>query len=233
MSELFMMVSILDRHKAKKFLNFYQESGIQVNLNTVARGTATSEVLDYFGLESIEKILITSIVTRSVWKNIKKGLQEKMNIDIPGTGIAFIIPLSSIGGKRQLQFLTQNQDFTKGEESTLKDTKYELLIAITNQGYTELVMNAARNQKAGGGTVIHAKGTGMEGAEKFLGVSLASEKEMVFIVVRREYKNQIMQAIMEEAGMNSKAKSIVFSLPVTSTAGMRLSEPASDNSSDS
>lgn len=233
MSELFMMVSILDRHKAKKFLNFYQESGIQVNLNTVAWGTATSEVLDYFGLESIEKILITSIVTRSVWKNIKKGLQEKMNIDIPGTGIAFIIPLSSIGGKRQLQFLTQNQDFLKGEESTLKDTKYELLIAITNQGYTELVMNAARNQKAGGGTVIHAKGTGMEGAEKFLGVSLASEKEMVFIVVRREYKNQIMQAIMEEAGMNSKAKSIVFSLPVTSTAGMRLSEPASDNSSDS
>ena len=233
MSELFMMVSILDRHKAKKFLNFYQESGIKVNLNTVARGTATSEVLDYFGLESIEKILITSIVTRSVWKNIKKGLQEKMNIDIPGTGIAFIIPLSSIGGKRQLQFLTQNQDFLKGEESTLKDTKYELLIAITNQGYTELVMNAARNQKAGGGTVIHAKGTGMEGAEKFLGVSLASEKEMVFIVVRREYKNQIMQAIMEEAGMNSKAKSIVFSLPVTSTAGMRLSEPASDNSSDS
>ena len=194
----------------------------------MARGTATSEVLDYFGLESIEKILITSIVTDTVWKDLKKGLQEKMNIDIPGTGIAFIIPLSSIGGKRQLQFLTQNQDFLKEEESTLKDTKYELLITITNQGYTDLVMNAARRQKAGGGTVIHAKGTGMDGAEKFLGVSLASEKEMIFIVVRREDKNRIMQAIMEEAGMNSKAKSIVFSLPVTSTAGMRLSEPSSD-----
>ncbi|MDO5346434.1 MAG: P-II family nitrogen regulator [Lachnospiraceae bacterium] len=228
MSELFMMVSILDRHKTKKFLHFYQEAGIQVSLNTVARGTATSEVLDYFGLESIEKILITSIVTDTVWKDLKKGLQEKMNIDIPGTGIAFIIPLSSIGGKRQLQFLTQNQDFLKEEESTLKDTKYELLITITNQGYTDLVMNAARRQKAGGGTVIHAKGTGMDGAEKFLGVSLASEKEMIFIVVRREDKNRIMQAIMEEAGMNSKAKSIVFSLPVTSTAGMRLSEPSSD-----
>ena len=228
-----MLVTITSRKLTERFLAFYREKGLEVSFVTVGRGTAASEVLDYFGLESIEKILITSIVTRSVWKNIKKGLQEKMNIDIPGTGIAFIIPLSSIGGKRQLQFLTQNQDFLKGEESTLKDTKYELLIAITNQGYTELVMNAARNQKAGGGTVIHDKGTGMEGAEKFLGVSLASEKEMVFIVVRREYKNQIMQAIMEEAGMNSKAKSIVFSLPVTSTAGMRLSEPASDNSSDS
>lgn len=228
MSELFMMVSILDRHKAKKFLNFYQESGIKINLNTVARGTATSDVLDYFGLESIEKIMITSFVTREVWKNVRKGLREKLNIDVPGTGIAFIIPLSSIGGKKQLQFLTQKQNFVKGEESSLKDTKYELLIAITNQGYTSLVMNAARKENAGGGTVIHAKGTGMEGAEQFLGVSLASEKELVLIVVKREDKNKIMQAIMEEAGMNSKAKSIVFSLPVTSTAGMRLMEPPED-----
>lgn len=228
MSELFMMVSILDRHKAKKFLNFYQESGIKINLNTVARGTATSDVLDYFGLESIEKIMITSFVTREVWKNVRKGLREKLNIDVPGTGIAFIIPLSSIGGKKQLQFLTQKQNFVKGEESSLKDTKYELLVAITNQGYTSLVMNAARKENAGGGTVIHAKGTGMEGAEQFLGVSLASEKELVLIVVKREDKNKIMQAIMEEAGMNSKAKSIVFSLPVTSTAGMRLMEPPED-----
>lgn len=225
MNELFMMISILDRHKAKKFLHFYQEAGIRINLATVARGTAASEMLDYFGLESIEKILMTSFVTRSVWQDVRKGLREKMNIDVPGTGIAFIIPLSSVGGMRQLQFLTQNQNFVKEEESTLKNTKYELLVVIANQGYTDVVMNAARKEKAGGGTVIHAKGTGMEGAEKFLGVSLASEKEMIFIVVKHEAKNNIMKAIMTEAGMNSKAKSIVFSLPVTSTAGMRLLEP--------
>ncbi len=229
MSELFMMVSILDRHKAKKFLNFYQKSGVQINFSTVSRGTATSDVLDYFGLESIEKILITSFVTRDVWKKLRRGLWEKMKIDVPGTGIAFIIPLSSIGGKKQLQFLTQNQNFVKGEESALKDTKYELLIVIANQGYTNMVMKAARRENAGGGTVIHAKGTGMEGAEQFLGVSLASEKEMILIVVKREDKNNIMRAIMEDAGMNSKAKSIVFSLPVTSTAGMRLTEPPEDS----
>jgi hypothetical protein len=33
-----------------------------------------------------------------------------------------------------------------------------------------------------------------------------------------------MKAIMEKAGLESKAKSIVFSLPVTETAGMRLVE---------
>jgi len=82
--------------------------------------------------------------------------------------------------------------------------------SIANQGYTELVMDAARGAGAGGGTVIHAKGTGMERAEQFLGVSLAAEKEMLFIVVKHEEKNAIMRAVMTEAGLESKAKSLIF-----------------------
>ena len=95
-----------------------------------------------------------------------------------------MIPVSSIGGKKQLQFLTEGRGFEKGEESTLKDTKYELLVVVANQGYTEYIMEAARSANAAGGTVIHAKGTGMQKAEQFLGFSLATEKEMILIVVK-------------------------------------------------
>ena len=147
-----------------------------------------------------------------------------MQIDLPGMGIAFIIPVSSVGGKKALNYLTCGQEFVKGEESTLKETKNELLVVIANHGYTELVMDAAREVHAAGGTVIHAKGTGTENAQQFLGVTLVPEKEMLFIVVRSEQKNSIMRAIMEKAGLESKAQSIVFSLPVTDTAGMRLME---------
>ena len=164
------------------------------------------------------------MVTREMWRKLKRGLQKKMNIDVPGTGIAFIIPFASIGGKKALQFFTDRQNFEKEEESILKETEYELIIVILNQGYSNLVMDAAREKGAGGGTVIHAKGTGMEKAEQFLGVSIAAEKEMIFIVTKSKGKNDIMKAIMEKAGMDSKAKSIVFSLPVTSTAGLRLQE---------
>ena len=85
-------------------------------------------------------------------------------------------------------------------------------------------MEAAREAEALGGTVLHAKGTGMQKAEKFLGVSLVAEKEMVFIVVKSHQKNNVMRSIMDKAGLETKAKSIVFSLPVTSVAGMRLME---------
>ena len=159
----------------------------------------------------------------------KKGLEQEIKIDIPGTGIAFVTPLSSIGGKRQLRFLTEDRGFEKEEESSLKGTDYELLVVIANQGYTDVIMDAARKANATGGAVIHAKGTGMEKAEKFLGVSLAQEKEMIFMVTKTKDKNGIMQSIMKEAGIGSKAGAIVFSLPVTETAGMRLIEKNEDD----
>ena len=224
MSELYMMTTIANRNMLPRFLGFYQEQGVNVNLITLGRGTAASEVMDYFGLESAEKAVLFGVVTGEVWRVLKKGLQNRLRIDVPGTGIAFTVPLSSIGGGRELRFLTQHQDFVKGEENTLKDTTHELLVVIANQGYSNLIMEAAKGAGAGGGTVIHARGTGMERAESFFGVSLASEKEIIFIVSRTGLRSKIMRAVMKEAGMESKAKSIIFSLPVTSTAGLRLVE---------
>ena len=95
---------------------------------------------------------------------------------------------------------------------------------VGNQGYSNQIMDAAREQGAGGGTVIHAKGTGASRAAKFLGTSLVNEKEMVFIVVRSDQKTAIMRAVMDQAGLHTKAQAIAFSLPVNAVAGMRLLE---------
>lgn len=224
MGNLFLMTTIVDRKVAKKYSELYKENEQHVMFVTLGSGTAANEILDYLGLENTEKAVIFSMQEESAWEKIKKQLQQKLKIDAPGGGIAFTIPLSSIGGKKTLQFLLEGQDYQKEEESTLKDTVHELIVVIADQGNIELIMDAARGAGAYGGTVIHAKGTGMEQAEKFMGVSLAAEKEMIFIVTRKEQKNEIMRAIMEKAGLNSRAKSIVFSLPVTDTAGLRLIE---------
>lgn len=228
MSELNLMVTISDRNQSRRFLALYKEYEVTVALISLGRGTAADDVLDSFGLEASEKAVIFAMVTSKEWREIKSGLEKQIKIDIPGTGIAFVVPLSSIGGKKQLQFMTEGRGFDREEESTLKETKHELLVVIANQGYTELIMDAAREAKAVGGTVIHAKGTGMKKSEQFLGVSLAAEKEMIFMVVKHEDKNEIMRAIMDKAGLESKAKAIAFSLPVTETAGMRLIEEAEE-----
>nr|WP_308628387.1 P-II family nitrogen regulator [uncultured Eisenbergiella sp.] len=224
MSRIYWMVTITGRDQGERFSSMHKSEKLPVILVTLGKGTASSEVLDYLGLEESDKIVLFTAVTGEVWKQVKKGMETKLNIDVPGTGISFIVPVSSMGGKKTLQFLLAGQEFEKEEETVLKETEYELIIVVSNFGYTNMVMDAAREAGAGGGTVIHAKGTGMEKAEKFLGVSLAAEKEIIFIVARTEKKKEIMKAVMENAGMESKAKSIVFSLPVADTAGLRISE---------
>ena len=192
MNTLYWLITITDRHSTDAFLALYEEHGITVSLRTVGAGTAVRETLSTLGLEQTEKAVLFAMITAETWPGLQKDLRR--------TGIAFIVPVSSIGGKRALQFLTEHQTFALKEESTLKDTRYELLLVIANQGHTGSIMDAARAAGAGGGTVIHAKGTGMEGAAHFMGVDLVNEKELVLIVSRTTLKNQIMQAIMQGAG---------------------------------
>lgn len=149
MSKVYMMVTITNRSIGSRMLSFYKENELAVNLNMLGAGTANSDVLDYFGLEATEKAVMFAVVTREMWRKLKRGLQKKMNIDVPGTGIAFIIPFASIGGKKALQFFTDRQNFEKEEESILKETEYELIIVILNQGYSNLVMDAAREKAQG------------------------------------------------------------------------------------
>ncbi len=228
MNDIFTMITILDRKEIDKFLKLFHEHNISVSLITLGYGTANSETLNYLGLEKNEKVVITSFVTLNTWKNIKEDLRTKIGIDAPGMGISFIVPLSSIGGKQQLMFLTDMQELSYKEESELKNTEYELIIVISNIGYTDKIMEAARRAKAGGGTVVHAKGTGMKNAEKFFGFTLASEKELIYIVTTKENKNDVMKEIMENAGIREKSQSIVFSLPVTSTAGIHFGKQWED-----
>ena len=224
MGNIYLMTTIVDRKIVNKYSELFEENNLHVMFLSLGHGTAANEILDYLGLDSTEKAVIFSVLEEESWIDTKKQLEKKLKIDAPGGGIAFIIPLSSIGGKKTLQFLLESEDYQKEEESTLKETNHELIIVIAEQGYTEMIMDAAREAGAYGGTVIHAKGTGKEAAEKFLGVSLATEKEIIFIVTKTEQKNSIMQAIMKNAGMDTKAKAIAFSLPVTDTAGLRLIE---------
>ena len=110
MSRLNFMITIVNRPDTRRFFELLDGEGLEPMLATVGRGTAASEVLDYFGLEASDKTVFLSFVTGETWKRVKSAMRSRLQIDIPGTGISFILPVSSIGGKRQLEFLTDGQN---------------------------------------------------------------------------------------------------------------------------
>ncbi len=101
----------------------------------------------------------------------------------------------------------------------------ELIIAIVNSGFADDVMKAARAAGARGGTILNARGAGTEAQDRFYGITIQSEKEMVMIVVEKEHKAPIMKAIAEKAGLKQEGRGLVFSLPVEEAVGMAPEAP--------
>ena len=109
----------------------------------------------------------------------------------------------------------------------MKNNDYEVIFAIVNDGYADDVMEVAKQQGARGGTIINARGVAREEAAAFFGITLHTEKEIVMIVVPKTIKNDVLNAIYKEMGMEKKAQGIAFSLPVTDTAVLvKVEEPA-------
>ena len=121
-----------------------------------------------------------------------------------------------------MAYLTDNKTPT-GEKPKMVFS-HELIYVILNEGASDMVMHAARSAGATGGTVLLGKGTGSRETGKFLGISLASEKDVVLIVAKADQKAAIMKAIVEQAGPGTDAGAICFSLPVSKVAGLRQVE---------
>ena len=224
MQNLYWFITISKRADGEAVIELFQELEVPRVYSCLASGTATSQILDLLGIEPCEKVVHQTVVTHNKLHELIFGLERKLHIDLPGQGIALAVPLASISTKKSLDFFAGGhaEDEMKEKEQT-STRQMELIIAICNKGHTEDVMGCARPAGAGGGTVLHAKGTaGSEYAEKFFGLSLVDEKEIIFIVSKKDVRNAIMQAITEGAGPGTKAHTLVFSLPVTDTAGFRF-----------
>lgn len=96
----------------------------------------------------------------------------------------------------------------------METNKYNLIFTIVNRGFSDEVMNAARERGATGGTVLHGKGSGAKELLQFHNLIIEDEKEAVMIVAGNEIKNSVMDGIMHASGITSQAQGIVFSLPV-------------------
>ena len=230
---------IVDWNQANVVFSMFAEEKIRFHFHCKGTGTANSEVLDLLGIGAGEKAVIFCLEQAVLIPVLLKDARRKLGFHSPGQGIAFTIPLSAINDPVLLVFkqsIYKNEKIAieqgalaqaladsqlNGEGEKMADKiSHDLIISIVNQGYSDELMNTAREAGASGGTVLNARGQAHEGAVKFFGISVQDEKEMILILASREKKVSIMKAICETHGLNSKAHGIVFALPVDDVMGL-------------
>lgn len=98
--------------------------------------------------------------------------------------------------------------------------KYEVVFCIVNNGFSEDVMDAAKEYGARGGTVLHGRGTANKEAEQFFNITIQPEKEIVMILIPSKLKNDILHALYKAVGLKTPGQGIAFSLPVDDVVGL-------------
>ena len=102
----------------------------------------------------------------------------------------------------------------------MKTNDHVVVFAIVNAGFAEDVMEVAREQGVRGGTILNARGVVNEESAAFFGITLHADKEILMMVVEKDIRDRVLNAIYKEMGMAKKARGIAFSLPVSDVAGL-------------
>lgn len=215
-----LIIAITRRGTGNKIVDFCKQNQLHYDFICLGMGTATSEMLDYLGLEDTKKDIVISMAPAIKIPAILKGITKKFRLDKPGNGIVFTIPLSSISA-RVPQILCK-EEFLKGNEGiVLENSKqFELILSIVAHGTTDIVMEAAKSAGATGGTLLHARRVGFEDMENLFGFTIQPEKDVLAILAEHGTHTAIMKKIMEVAGINTESRALVMSLPVDEIMGL-------------
>ncbi len=216
------VISIINPDQINALGEICRSLNIPLGVGFIGKGTAVRSMLELLGIDSSDKRVVAAVATEEKTKQLIQEEKRNLYIGVPGHGIIVAVPVKSVGGGKTMALLNDGQQ-PEGKAPEI-NYSYELVVVICNSGWTDMVMNAAREAGAAGGTVIHGKGTGAAEEEKFYKVSIAQEKEVILIVSRAEQKAEIMKAILGKAGPDTAAAAIVFSLPVTEVAGFGMFE---------
>ena len=213
-------VHVAKREDTQEFIEFYKNLGVNMLTRTFCGGSVKVMALDVLGIENTEKVMFSGMVTDNVFGKIRSAFASDLKLFASGNGIFFAVPVDGIGGSYSKNHLLGEEEIVGKEKKMEEKSNFVLITVIADKGNLDLVMDAAREAGATGGTVVSAKGTGTNIA-KFFGVAISEEKEMIYIVSKRETRDRIMKEIIKKAGGNTDAHAVVFSLPVEYVLGLK------------
>lgn len=214
MNGISLLIMLVPFGNAKKIIRYARQNGLKGATVMIAFGTVKSKILDFLGINEARKELILTAGDNSLLDSIMEELTKKFDITRKKFGIAFRLPLSYFnvtaqGGK--------TIDFKREDSKTMKSA----IFTIINRGNAGEVVDASLEAGARGGTIIHAKGSGLNRTKLIFDMEIEPEKEIVMTIVDDEQLEAVVQAIREKSGVEKDGQGILFVIPVSKFYGIK------------
>ena len=220
-----MVITITREEDQKKLEEVFDSMDIPMCFQFRGKGTATSEMMDIFGLRGTTRLLTGAFLPKTQVKPLFEMMNKQLSFRHKGGGIAITVPMigmqSCVLELMNSENLDEAKTSPKGDETEMKEKSgYTLIWVSVTGGYSDEVVDAARKAGAKGGTIMKGRRRSSKQVSHHFGISMQEEQEFVMIVVPREKKNDTMTAIMDACGLQTKAHGVVWALPVDDVMGL-------------
>jgi hypothetical protein len=101
-----LLVAIVDRGKGDDVIEILKENGVTYSMVSPAYCASGSEIIDYLGLSNPERDMVFSVITEDKVDESLNRILYKLNLDEPGNGFAFTIPISGVSGPLALRYIS-------------------------------------------------------------------------------------------------------------------------------
>lgn len=221
-----LLITIVDRDKGQMAVDLLSIEGVERHYIALGRGTAKTAMLDILGISNSNRDIVFTLLPQEKLHHAIHRLQRAFQLHEPGSGIAFTLSLNSIAKSPLLSFMLGNNTMSslrsaeKEYPMDVEEMPFDLIIAIVDNDTADDIMDVARSAGARGGTVMRVRGAGIKYAEKFYGITIQPEKEIIFTLVKHTSRKAIMEAMQKAIDSTGKITGIVFSLAADNVTGI-------------
>lgn len=199
---------------ADKMIATAKKLGVQDATVLMGKGTASNPLLKLLDLCDIRKEIISMLLERSMAFDVMKHLSEQYHFEKPNHGITFSIPtVAKCDGQNGYV-----EAFAPSKEE--KQTMYQAVYIIVDRGRAEDAIEVASKAGARGGTIIHARGAGVNETSTLFAMEIEPEKEIALIITDRESTQAIVDSVVDALEISKAGNGIVFVQDVSNAYGL-------------
>ncbi len=194
-------------HAAKKY-------GIRGGTILLGKGTVKNSFLNFLSLYDESREIVLLGADKTTVDYALDILNREFKFEKPNHGIVFTTSACGIVGSR----CYKREEMEEGRG--VNKPMYQVIITIVNRGKAEEVIDAANAAGSKGGTIINARGSGINETSKLFHMDIEPEKEMVMILSGGDVTEAIVTSIQEKLEIDKPGNGIIFIQDVTKAYGI-------------
>lgn len=167
---------------------------------------------------------------------------DTANVLVDGFGVIAMVAMAPVlslmlvgtifSKKKVEEYVAIEDEYINLPSTPIEDSlTFDCLMVIVERGYSEEVIDLARQSGATGATIIHGRGT--DDYHKvilpIMNIELQPEKEIMFFITKSNLSEQIAEHLLSNEKMRKEGRLIVYLCPVTDSVIKNLANANDEN----